>query len=119
MKCPLCNNLLHNKFNFSYCPTIIKELYEGHSNTHYRFERYDDKYGIEEQHVMIVFPYRILTFNGFDSYKPYSIIEKFNESIGLFNTISISNDKNWRLDPIFPTIESKLLSRIQTIVIFS
>lgn len=100
MKCPLCNKILtyDSLYDIYYCPLTKEDFY-----SHYSLECLTI--------CMMVPPYRIIT------YSTHSIVEKYDESIREF--IFLFDTRNLNIDRILPKSSQELLSRVETILVFS
>lgn len=104
--CPLCKQTLTYDKDWGCwaCPTMILLSDKADVATHYSFAP------VHNRHIMIVLPYRVMTF------PDYSVIGKVNDD-GKFYTIL--DTRKLGMNPIFPKSQKDLLARIKTILVFS
>lgn len=119
IRCPMCNRyMLTDSFdsNIYFCDTRVD--WDQRNVYHYKQQIPSSTYtyGHHEpiRHVMIVPPYRIVSYND------HSVIQKLKKNSVFSLTFDFTIDtRDLNLDPILPMPEKDLLSRINTILVFS
>lgn len=106
MTCPLCSQTMFRGKDVYTCPLKIV-FNPSYATTHFHTTKFFNSI----RHVMIVMPYRVVTFEN-----NYSVIQ-MHTCDGFFDTIL--DTRELHIPPIIPTEQSALLNRIETILVFS
>lgn len=128
MNCPLCGELLisenHHGFTMYYCPKMVDvkdaslfKMVDVKDESLFKQSHYWVNCTLH-RHIMIVLPYKIVSYLN-PEYKKYSVIKKyFDEDVSYFYTVFDTEDIG---DNVYikPASEEKILNRVKTIMVFS